>query len=93
MKRHGCHFEEQTHGDQDESEYRQDLEREGIEMQRHGRPRREELPHLLTGWSRLLAENNPADEIFAPFKSPANHTDVRRGAQSIKKRKSVGKNP
>jgi len=76
MKRRGCDFEKQAHGDQHESEYRQDLKREGIEMQRHGRPRREELPHLLTGRSRLLAKNNPADEIFAPFKSRANRTDV-----------------
>jgi len=28
------------------------------------------LPHLLACWSRLVAEHNPADEIFAPFQSP-----------------------
>src|SRR6266478_421436 len=93
MKRHGCDFEKQAHGDQHESEQRQNLECEGIEMQGHGGPRREQLPHLLTGWSRLLAEKNAPDEIFAPFESSTNRTDIGRGAQAIKQRKSVGENP
>src|SRR6266404_9172915 len=93
MKRHGCVFEEQAHGDQHESEQRQDLERERIELQRHRCLRREELPHLLASRSRLLADNNPADKIFASFESSTNRTDVGRRTQPIEQRKSVGENP